>query len=177
MKRCDKRASVRTMITVVAGAMTWFAVGCAAPSGSTSSTDDPAKGPSLEPLAWLTGAWGSEVGGRTTEEYWTPPRGGTMFGVNRTLSDDRTTAFEFLRIVITGDEVYYLAAPGGRHPPTAFKLVEQGEGRVVFENHEHDFPQRIIYWRAGDALHARIEGVQDERPASMEWTWQSTVRR
>ncbi len=30
--------------------------------------------------------------------------------------------------------------------------------RVVFENTAHDFPQRIIYWKDGNDLRARIEG-------------------
>ena len=32
--------------------------------------------------------------------------------------------------------------------------------RIVFENAEHDFPQRIVYRRDGDRLHASIEGEE-----------------
>jgi len=42
---------------------------------------------------------------------------------------------------------------------------------VVFENPEHDFPQRILYRLDGGMLHARIEGVVDGEPLSSEWTW------
>ena len=59
----------------------------------------------------------------------------------------------------------YLASPAGRHPPTPFRLIE-------LDNSEHDFPQRIIYWRDGDTLHARIEGTQDGKPQAVEWQWQ-----
>lgn len=42
----------------------------------------------------------------------------------------------------------------------AFKLVRNGPREAVFENPEHDFPQRIIYRLESDgALFARIEGV------------------
>ena len=61
--------------------------------------------------------------------------------------------------------------PGGA-PPTSFCAVEVGERRVVFENREHDFPQRILYWLTADGrLHARIEGPLDGKEAAMEWTW------
>ena len=55
-------------------------------------------------------------------------------------------------------------------------MIEQGEQRVVFENAEHDFPQRIIYWMTKDgSLHAKIEGSLGGKPASEEWTWRRTA--
>lgn len=50
-----------------------------------------------------------------------------------------------------------------------FKLKEAGEKRVVFENAAHDFPQRILYWREGDDLVARIEGTMRGQPRQQEW--------
>ena len=43
--------------------------------------------------------------------------------------------------------------------------------RVVFENPTHDFPQRIIYWKDGADLRARIEGTQNGKEGSQEWRW------
>jgi hypothetical protein len=40
----------------------------------------------------------------------------------------------------------------------------------VFQNREHGFPQRILYWQdAQGALHARIEGPQGGKAVSEEW--------
>ena len=47
--------------------------------------------------------------------------------------------------------------------------------RVVFENPVHDFPQRIIYWKDGADLRARIEGTQKGKEGSMEWRWSSAT--
>ena len=55
--------------------------------------------------------------------------------------------------------------------PTAFRLVEVSGQRAVFENPGHDFPQRIIYRREGDTLHARIEGNQNGELRYSEWQW------
>lgn len=98
--------------------------------------------PAMADLEWLTGAWaGQSDDGTITEEHWTQPRAGTMFGMNRTIADGRTVFFEFLRIERTaGDELHYVAAPEGRHPPTTFKLIERSPTRFVFSNPTHDTP-------------------------------------
>jgi hypothetical protein len=79
--------------------------------------------------------------------------------------------FEFLRIEQKGDEIVYLSMPNGRSPATPFPLKEVSGTRVVFENPTHDFPQRIIYWKDGADLRARIEGTQNGKEGSMEWRW------
>lgn len=66
----------------------------------------------------------------------------------------------------------YLASPKGRQPATPFKMIEMAANKVVFENPEHDFPQRIIYEREGDTLTARIEGTQNGEPHHQQWSWQ-----
>ena len=124
----------------------------------------------LARLSWMVGGWGAEQGGEWGEEHWIPARGGTMLGVHRDVRGGRTTGFEFLRIEARPDGLVYLASPGGR-PATEFRAVEVRDDRVTFENPAHDFPQRIVYWRTGEALHARIEGRTGGKEASMGWRW------
>lgn len=168
---------LRTMhrITLIGAALL---AGCAArgPDTATTSSTEPAD-ERLAPVAFLRGAWVTEWrGGRRTEEHWIHPAGGTMLGVNRTLSrgadgSERTAFFEFLMIVVRpGGEIDYLAAPAGRSPPTPFRLTASGPGELVFENPEHDFPQRIIYRRTGEGgLVARIEGTRAGQARTEEW--------
>ena len=130
------------------------------------------EGSGLERLAWLAGSWSGVADGVEMEEYWTVPRAGVMLGLHRDSTAGRLILFEFLRIEETTEGIVYLASPRGR-PGTPFKLAELGEKRVVFENPEHDFPQRIAYWRGEDgSLRARIEGLQDGRRVTQEWRWQ-----
>ena len=125
----------------------------------------------LAGLAWMSGTWSATVGGAEVEEHWLAPRGGVMVGVNRTVGE-RRTSFEFLRIEATATGVAYLASPGGA-PPTSFPLVETGAERAVFANPEHDFPQRILYWKEGaDTLCARVEGDVGGRVEGEQWCWQ-----
>ncbi len=113
----------------------------------------------VEDLAWLTGTWthlGREAG---SVEIWSAPAGGTMLGMARFVKEGRTVDFEYLRIRETEDGMLeYIALPSGQ-AETAFRIVELSSGKAVFENLEHDFPQRIIYLlEAEDDLVARIEG-------------------
>ena len=109
-------------------------------------------------------------GGTRSEECWLAPGGGIMLGMHRDVFSNGRSFFEFLRIAAHEDGLAYLASPVGR-PPTAFRLVRREARRAVFENPEHDFPQRILYWREGDVLHARIEGETEGEARSAEWAW------
>lgn len=126
--------------------------------------------PRLDPLSWLSGSWAGLAEGARVEEHWSVPAGGTMLGMNRTVAGGRTVFYEYLRIEATDDGIVYLASPLGRHPPTAFALVGMGEREVVFENPEHDFPQRVAYWREADTLHARVEGFEDSERRSSQFS-------
>ena len=88
-----------------------------------------------------------------------------LAGVNLTTWASGKKTFEFLRIADTPTGPSYFASPGGR-APVEFKHKESGSQRIVFENAAHDFPQRILYWREGDVLVARIEGKIREKERS-----------
>jgi len=131
-----------------------------------------AQKPALSDLAWLAGSWTGMSQGIEMEEHWTAPKGNSMVGLHRDVGKGRTLLFEFLRIEQQGDQIVYLSMPNGRSPATPFPLKEVSGTRVVFENQTHDFPQRIIYWKDGNDLRARIEGSQNGKTAGEEWRWQ-----
>jgi hypothetical protein len=150
---------------------TAFALALAA-GGTTFAEPAPGTGPSgagITALAWLSGCWRGPAG----EECWLEPGRAGMLGVSRGPVDGgEAPSFEFLRIVEDDGALVYLASPGGRCPPTPFRSVEVGEGRVVFANPEHDFPQRITYrLEGGDTLHARVEAEEDGEMRGFELVW------
>ena len=130
----------------------------------------PAAPADVSALAWMAGSWAGKDGPMDMEEHWLPPKGGAMLALHRDVVDGRMVSFEFLRIEKDAEGLVYLASPKGR-PATPFRLVESGDKRVVFENPQHDFPRRILYWLADGRLHARIEGTQGGKAASEEWAW------
>jgi hypothetical protein len=131
---------------------------------------DPEK--SIARLGWLEGHWSGGTNGARSEEIWTSPEGGALIGLHKDIRDGKVTSFEFLRIAARGDSVCYFASPRGAST-TVFCLAEIGERRVVFENPEHDFPQRILYWLDDESrLHARVEGTVGGEARGMEWVWE-----
>ena len=143
----------------------------------SSASADRQAAPSLDGLAWLAGAWNGTSRGVEMEEQWTAPKGNSMIGLHRDVGKGRTLSFEFLRIEQQGDAIVYLSMPNGRSPATPFPLKEMTSMRVVFENPTHDFPQRIIYWKDGADLRARIEGTQNGKMGSQEWRWSPATPR
>jgi hypothetical protein len=129
--------------------------------GSASAADFP---------EWMAGSWRVDTGESVVEESWTGSAGGLMLGMSKTVRAKGKTAFEFLRIAEVDGKLAYLAMPGGR-PATAFPLRTAGPSRVVFENLQHDFPQRIIYWRDGEKLCARTEGTIKGKMEGEEWCY------
>jgi hypothetical protein len=122
-------------------------------------------------LGWMAGTWGGTQDGIRSEEHWMVPEGGLMLAMHRDLSQGKAVFFEFLRIEETPEGVAFLAQPRGRSA-VRFPCIELSGSRVVFENLQHDYPQRIQYWMAGDGtLGARVEGMRDGKLQSEEWRW------
>ena len=111
-------------------------------------------------LAWLQGCWAATNAEPGSLEQWTAPAGGTMLGLGRTVRGGKTVAHEFMQIRETAPgKLAFIAMPSGQ-ATTTFALVKASGAEAVFENPAHDFPQRVIYRRDGDAvLNARIEGT------------------
>jgi hypothetical protein len=120
-----------------------------------------AKAADISQLAWLGGCWKAETAEPGSGEHWLPLAGGTMLGVSRTVKQGMTIEFEFMQIgTMQNGGLAFTAMPSGQRA-TVFPMLRLAEAEVVFENPEHDFPQRVIYQREGTAkLRARIEGMR-----------------
>src|SRR6266850_2648121 len=122
-------------------------------------------------LAFMAGSWSGVEGTTEMDEHWTAPGGGAMLGLHRDVAGGKMVSFEYARIEERADGVFFMASPRGK-PATPFRLVKLEGKKAVFENPEHDFPQRIIYWLEADgSLSARIEGTQGGKEASEQWRW------
>ena len=116
-------------------------------------------------VGWIAGVWTGLRGSSTIEERWTPPAGGAMLAVSRTLRDGLMPAFEFLCIVERDGGLVYTAMPNGRSPATDFTLTKIDATSAIFENPAHDFPKMIRYTlRPDGSLEAAISGAGGEKP-------------
>jgi len=125
----------------------------------------------IEAVAWMQGCWELSSPGRTVEEQWMAPRGGTMLGVGRTVRDGQLAEYELVLIRERGDGLSYEAHPSGQEP-ALFMSAALGERTIVFENLRHDFPQRVGYERKdAGRLVAFVEGLQDGQPRRLEFDY------
>ena len=103
-----------------------------------------------------------------TREVWSASEDGYYFGYNVVLKDGHAIFFEQMRIDPAPLPVFN-AYPSGEGP-FPFAAVELSEVSVTFANPEHDFPQKIKYWRDGETLHAVISHRDDSSAAEFSFT-------
>ena len=140
----------------------------AAPA-NTAAPGNPAS--TLEPFGWLHGCWDGKVNLRDFREEWLPLRGDMMIGVSQTVLQGKTQDFEYLRLELRPEGVFYVAVPSGKKE-TSFRLsskTRDGDSEIfTFENPVDEFPQRIIYRRgSGGSLYAHVEGKLNGQPRSV----------
>lgn len=144
----------------------------------SSAADAPKGGkrappPAIAKLGWLAGKWRMEVQGRVIDEEWMAPAAGVMLGMARTVVRGKATEHEFMQVREgPGGALFFIAQPSGQKE-AAFQIKSLTDTEVLFENTEHDFPQRIRYThRADDTMLAAIEGVApDGTPKRIEFSY------
>jgi hypothetical protein len=91
--------------------------------------------------------------------------------MGRTVRDGRLVEYELVVIRKEGDALAYEAHPSGQKS-AVFLARTVTETTVVFENPQHDFPQRVGYERTGgDALLAWIEGTSRGQSRRVEFPY------
>jgi hypothetical protein len=155
------------LLTRSAAALAAALLGLAAPRAQAAP---PATG--ADSLRWLSGCWQFERDGRRVREQWMPPDGGALLGMSRTVKDGAVLEFEFVRIETRDGVLHYVAKPSGQ-AEAAFALARSGPEELLFENLQHDFPQRIGYRRQSkDALLAWVEATRNGRERRLEFPYQ-----
>jgi hypothetical protein len=153
-----------TVLAIVAGIVVAAGLDPRALGAGAKQSPHKSISATIAQVGWMEGNWVGTDGGVTVEERWTPPAGGAMLAVSRTLKGGRMAGFEFLRIVERDGGLVYVAQPGGK-PPTDFTLTAVSGNSATFENPEHDFPKLIRYTKRPDgSLEARVGdgGAKDE---------------
>ena len=129
----------------------------------------------IQRVAWLHGCWEMTSGDRVVEEHWLAPRGTNMMGIGRTVRGAQLVEYELLILREQDGRLAYEAHPSGQAPAT-FLSTSVTDSSVVFENPQHDFPQRIGYERKGpNTLLAWIEGPRGGQVRRIEYPYTRAV--
>lgn len=144
-----------------------FCAAPAVPAAPVAVSAQESATPSMEAVAFLAGCW-RQPGDSGLREYYAPPARNMTTGLSQFRRNGAVVDWEFHRIDAGPDGPVLTPHPRGvASVPFQPRAVE--DGRIVWENLEHDFPQRIIYTRVADTLTARIEGGTGPEARGMEW--------
>jgi hypothetical protein len=149
MKTC---LSLRCEITLVFALILvpWY-------SGAQTMTDD---------LQWIVGTWVRQSDRSVTYETWRRINDRTYEGEGTRVSHagGDTVFTESLLLAVMGGEVFYIAKVEENVYPVAFRMTSLKEGVAVFENPDHDFPQRITYsHNSGGSMTVLVETLDGTR--------------
>lgn len=94
-------------------------------------------------------------------EEWKLINSNELTGIGFSIEEADTVLSEELYMQKFSEQWAYVAIPVNQ-AITLFALTEYSESKFIFENKEHDYPQRIIYEFIADSnLNAATEGVID----------------
>lgn len=102
---------------------------------------------SLEVVEWILGEWATSPSRVVIREHWHRVSDVTFEGesVTSSVADDDVVNFETLRLVAMSDGVFYIAKVTDNDLPIPFRLTQCSDDFAVFENPDHNAPQRLIY--------------------------------
>lgn len=112
----------------------------------------------------LPGTWKMETKQGPLFEQWKLVADNKMEGRSFYLKNADTVVLETVKLEQYGEKVFYMPTVQDQNnkQPIKFTLTSQYGKYFVFENKQHDYPQRIIYELVNqDSLHARIEGQKN----------------
>ncbi|MBY8961679.1 hypothetical protein KJK34_02820 [Flavobacterium sp. D11R37] len=111
---------------------------------------------------WLVGSWSNTSADETLTEIWEKLNDSVFAGQAFVINEENDTIFfEHIRLEETKGEVFYIVTVPDQNDGQAvpFKMTAINDSLIVFENPEHDYPQKIAYRKVNaDSLIAEISG-------------------
>ena len=122
-------------------------------------------------LQLFPGKWMMETEKAEYYEEWIVSNETELIGKSYSVEGSEEFVSEILCLKKFGNQWAYVAVPEGQNI-TLFVLAEFTPKKFIFENKEHDFPQRIIYeFRKDGILTAAIEGNVNGEMKRNEFTF------
>ena len=128
----------------------------------------------LQPLQLLKGSWESERKKGKLIEQWTIVNDSTLHGYSFIKTGSDSIPEEKVELVLRNGKILYIAAAARQNDdkPVPFTLISIENGKYIFENKAHDFPQRITYQLADEnTLNAAIYGPMDGKEIEVQFNF------
>ena len=110
--------------------------------------------------------------GQLLYEWWDLTDDSTLSGLSFLVPEKDTIVLEIMKITLRGGQLQFEALDQQEQQQGVvnFPALPLGGGRTIFENKQHDFPQRIIYeWPAAGTFRAAIEGTVEGKQIRQEY--------
>lgn len=131
----------------------------------------------LSTFNWLLGTWKMETGETYFVEEWRKVNDSTFEASSYKYSAQDTATkipLESVQLVWKKGNAFYVPTVTGQNKgqPVYFKFMGIEKQEFLFENKEHNFPQRIYYKPvSANQLYARVEGIYNERFTALEFEY------
>lgn len=128
----------------------------------------------FKPLYGLTGLWRMDGKRGALYEEWRVNGDSQLTGRSYKINNNDTMELENVIISLQGKAIFYTPVVHDQNNQQAvpFKLISYNNNRYVFENKEHDYPQRVIYELVfSNELRARIEGNKDGKEMGSDFNY------
>ena len=123
-------------------------------------------------LQQLSGTWMMETKKGAIYETWKRIGKDEMQAKSFKLNGKDTVVLENVRLSKSSDGLFYIPVVSNQNEgkPVSFKMIDSKNKTFVFENKEHDFPQRVIYQLVSkDSIHAWIEGTKNGKEGRSDY--------
>jgi len=121
---------------------------------------------------WLIGSWKNQSAKTVDIETWKKLNDSTFIGRSYSLTGADTVSSEHIRMEQHKGKLYYIPTVKNQNGGKAvtFTLTSSNNKHLVFENPEHDFPQKITYTQiTNDSLVAEISGTRKGRQKAIQF--------
>ncbi|MCB9361319.1 MAG: hypothetical protein H6588_08460 [Flavobacteriales bacterium] len=114
----------------------------------------------LNQLNWLLGSREMVANNNLILETWEQENDTLFVGKSYNVTQYDTTLTETIQIIQKGNIIYYIPLVFNQNggEPVLFELIPEHPEQLIFENKEHDFPNKICYYKDGENINAWIEG-------------------
>jgi len=115
----------------------------------------------IETVDWLVGEWQNRAKEGVFTEIWTQKDDSTLTAVSFFIAGKDTVLNEKVTLKEINGELFYIPVVSNQNngKEIPFKLTSVTEKQLVFENPNHDFPQKITYSLiTKDSIFAEISG-------------------
>jgi hypothetical protein len=133
----------------------------------------------IDNLEWLIGNWENISVESEFYEIWSKQNDTVFCGESYLLINKDTVFSEIMLLEQKGIDLLLTPTTNDQNDgnPITFKLISSLNGEFVFENKEHDFPQRIVYTNPKpDSIFAYIEGTKDGEYRKTDFSFKKVVK-